>query len=102
MAFSGRQVTLTASTPQACLVKGTGSGFTFKNILGTVVDPIPISIKNEDGTAIVYWGGSDVDNTHGQTINPGQVVQMNVYNESEIPYVWSTGTPIVSVVAGRQ
>jgi hypothetical protein len=102
MAISSRQKALTASTAQACLVAGTGSGFTFKNIHGTLQDPIPVSIKNEDASAVVYWGGSDVDSTHGQSIPAGGVVVMNLYGESEIPYVWSSGTPTVSVTCGRQ
>ena len=102
MAFSCRQLTLVGSTPTITLVRGSGSGTTFKNIEGSLQDPLPLSIKNEDGSAVVWWGGSDVDSTHGQSIPPGGTVVMNVYNPSEIPYVWSSGTPIVSVVCGRQ
>lgn len=101
MAFSARQITLLGSTAAPVLVKGV-TGSQFKNIIGTLQDTLPVIIKNEDATAIVYWGGSDVDDTHGQSIAPGGEVVMNLYNESEIPYVWSTGTPIVSVVVGRQ
>lgn len=104
MAIKARQVTLTANTPQACLVQGTGAGFTFTNIKGTLQDPLPVVIKNEDQNTgiVVWWGGSDVDSTHGQSLQPGESVPMALYNETEIPYVWSTGTPVVSVVCGRQ
>lgn len=102
MAFRAVQLTLTADTPTPTLVLGSGSGTTFKNIQGTLQDPLPVSIKNEDGTAVVWWGGSDVDSTNGQSIAPGGTIVMNLYNPSEIPYVWSTGTPIVSVTCGRQ
>lgn len=101
MAFSARQITLVANTITPTLVQGT-TGTKFKNIVGTLQDPLPVSIKNEDATAVVYWGGSDVSATAGQSIPAGGTVLMNVYGASEIPYVFSTGTPIVSVVVGRQ
>lgn len=96
------QLTLVADTATPCLVKGNGSGTTLKNISGTVQDPLPVEIKNEDGASIIWVGGSDVDMTHGQSIGPGASKAMNLYGESEIPYVWSTDTPIVSVLVGRQ
>ncbi len=100
--FSARQLTLVASTPTPVLVQGTGTGTTFKAIQGTLQDPIPIRIRNEDGAAIVLIGGSDVDATHGQTLKPFETFTANLYGEKEIPYVWSTGTPVVSVLLGRQ
>jgi hypothetical protein len=102
MAFSARRITLVASTATPCLVFGTGAGTTFKNVAGSVQDPLPVIIKNEDASAIVYVGGPDVANTAGQSLAPGASIPMNVYGTSEIPYVWSTGTPVVSVLCGRQ
>lgn len=99
MAFKAIQ--LTGGAAQAALVLGTGAA-QFKNIKGTLQDPLPVSIKNEDATAVVWWGGSDVSATKGQSIPAGGTVIMNLYNESEIPYVFSTGTPVISVVCGRQ
>lgn len=105
MALSARQITLVASTPTPCLVLGTGSGSTFKNInKGTVQDPLPVVVKNEDAnTGIVVWiGGSDVSATNGMSLQPGESLPMALYNDTEIPYVFSTGTPVVSVLCGRQ
>lgn len=102
MALSARQITLVASTITPALVSGTGSGTTFKNINGTIQDPIPVIIKNEDATAIVYIGGPDVSATNGQSIAPGSSFTANLYGSAEIPYIFSVGTPIVSVLLGRQ
>lgn len=102
MAFKAIQ--LTTGAAQAALVKGTGAA-QFNNMpaFGSVTDPIPVSIKNEDATNLMWWGGPDVSATKGQSISPGEKVVMNVYNESEIPWLFSaTGTPIASVVCGRQ
>jgi hypothetical protein len=102
MAFASRQTTLVASTPTALLVSGTGTGFTFKRIQGTLQDPLPVIIKNEDAAATVWIGGPDVSATQGQSLAPGATDTYNLYGELEIPYAWSTGTPVVSVLVGRQ
>jgi hypothetical protein len=101
VAFKCVQLTLVASTATPAIVKGS-SAAQFLNAFGSVTDPIPVSIKNEDASAVVYWGGSNVDATHGQSIPAGGAVIMNLYGDSEVPYVYSTGTPIVSVLLGRQ
>lgn len=98
MAFKAIQ--LVAGAAQPALVLGTGAG-QFKNIQGSLQDPLPVSIKNEDPTAVMWWGGPDVSATKGQSISPGNTVIMNVYNESEIPWVFGTGGTF-SVVCGRQ
>jgi hypothetical protein len=102
MAFKAIQLTLTASTATACIVVGSGAAQFPNGLNGAAYDPIPVSIKNEDAAATVWWGGSNVDSTHGQSIPPGGSVPMNLYGPNEVPYVWSTGTPIVSVLLGRQ
>ncbi len=103
MALSARQITLVASAAAVpTLVKGSGTGTTFKSIVGSVQDPLPVEIKNEDATAIVWVGGPDCDATHGSSIQPKTSKLMNLYGESEIPYIYSTGTPIVSILCGRQ
>jgi hypothetical protein len=101
MAFKCIQLTLDAETPTPTIVRGTGDG-QFVNAFGTVTDPIPVSIKNEDEADVVWWGGPDVTDLIGQSIPPGGIIVMNLYGESEIPYVYSDGTPIVSVLLGRQ
>lgn len=103
MAFKAIQLTLDSETATPTIVRGSGAT-QFINVpaVGSVGDPIPVIIKNEDASDIVWWGGPDVDDTHGQSIAPGDSVPMNLYGESEIPYVWCDGTPIVSVLLGRQ
>jgi hypothetical protein len=101
MAFRARQITLVASTATPCLVVGT-TGTHFPNIAGSVTDELPCTIKNEDLSAIVYVGGPDVSSTAGQSIEPGGSQTYNLYSTSDIPYIWSSGTPIVSVLCSRQ
>jgi len=100
MALSARQITLVASTPTPLLVQGT-TGTQFKTISGIVSDPLPISVRNEDAAVVVWLGGSDVSATRGQSLSPGQTAMVNLYS-GDIPYAFSTGTPIVSVLVGRQ
>ena len=100
MAFSARQITLVASTATPVLVKGTGSGTTFKAITGSLQDPLPVAIQITTGT--VYIGGPDVDATHGLLMQANVPLEFALYGESEIPYVFSTGTPVVQVLVGRQ
>jgi hypothetical protein len=97
------QLTLTADTATPTLVQGTGDD-QFRNISGQVNDPLSVVIKNEDESAVVWWGGEDVDDTHGQSLAPGasQVFALVGIPVSDIPYVYSIGTPIVSVAVGRQ
>lgn len=100
MAFSARQITLVGATATPLLVQGK-TGTEFENISGTVGDPVPVTIKNEDASAIVYVGGPDVDATHGQSIAAGAAQTYNLYG-SDVPYAYSAGTPIISVLCGRQ
>jgi hypothetical protein len=101
MAFSSRQITLAAATATPLLVKGSGSGTTFKNIVGTVTDPVPVMFMITTGT--VYWGGTDVTNSNGMLMTANVPVVMNLYGEGEIPYCYqAAGGAVVSVVLGRQ
>lgn len=100
MAFKAIQ--LVAGAAQAAIVQGAGAAqFVNAPVKGTLQDPIPVSIKNEDATATMWWGGPDVSATKGQSIAPGATVVMNVYGASEIPWVFGTGGTF-SVVCGRQ
>lgn len=101
MALKARQITLVTSTATPLVVKGS-TGTQFVNAFGGVQDPIPYSIKNEDAAITVWIGGPDVDATHGQSLAAGQSMQFNLYGDSEVPYAFAVGTPIVSVLAGRQ
>ncbi len=99
VAFSARQITLVASTPTPLLVQGT-TGTDFNNIDGNLQDPLPVQFMITSGT--VYWGGPDVSATKGFPMVANSPVIANCYGSSEIPYVFSTGTPTVYVVVGRQ
>jgi hypothetical protein len=101
MPLVARQILLVTSTATPLIVKGSGSGTTFKNTDGTLQDPIPVIVKNEDTVITVWIGGSDVDATHGQSLAPGQTLPINMYG-SDVPYAFAVGTPIVSVLVGRQ
>jgi hypothetical protein len=47
-------------------------------------------------------GGSDVSATNGLLLPTATPIPLSLYGTSEIPYVFSTGTPVVSVLCGRQ
>jgi hypothetical protein len=98
MAFNSAQITLAASTITPLLVQGT-TGTKFANISGTVSDPLPVQFMITTGT--VYWGGPNVSASNGFLMLANVPVVMNIYS-NDIPYVFSTGTPVVSVVVGRQ
>jgi hypothetical protein len=100
MAFSARQITLVASTPTPLLVQGT-TGTDFINIQGSLQDPLPVYIEVASG-ATVYLGGSDVSATKGMLLPTATPIPLSLYGSSEIPYVFSTGTPVVTVLCGRQ
>lgn len=99
MAFSARQITLGAATATPLLVQGT-TGTKFPQIVGNITDPIPVQFMITTGT--VYWGGSDVDATHGFLMTANAPVVANVYG-TEIPYCYqAAGGAVVYVVCGRQ
>lgn len=100
MAFKAIQ--LTAGAAQAAIVQGAGAGqFSPGLSQGTLQDPVPVSIKNEDAALIMWWGGPDVSATKGQSIAPGATVVMNLFGTSEVPWVFGTGGTF-SVLLGRQ
>ena len=91
------QITLATTTATPLLTAAL-----FPNIQGAAADPIPLIVKNEDGALTIYIGGPNVDATHGQTLTAGSSIPMALYN-SDVPYAFApSGTPIVSVLAGRQ
>lgn len=75
----------------------------FPNLQPSLQDPLPVEIKNEDTTAVVWWGGPDVTSIKGQSITAGNVAIMNLYG-NDLPWVYTTASsnPIVSIVVGRQ
>jgi hypothetical protein len=98
MPFNTAQITLVASTITPLLVQGT-TGTKFNNIVGSVSDPLPVQFMITSGT--VYWGGPNVSASNGFLLQANVPIVMNVY-DGDIPYVFSTGTPTVYVVVGRQ
>ena len=96
MALSAVQVTLVTMTATPLLTKTL-----FPNVIGAAMDPIPLIVKNEDAVITVWIGGPNVDSTHGQSLTPGSSIPMALYS-NDVPYAWASGTPIVSVLAGRQ
>lgn len=101
MAFSSRVVTVGAASATPLLVLGTGSGTTFKNIQGTLQDPLPVIVTNT-GAATLFIGGSDVTNVNGFPLAQNQSLPMALYNPSEIPYAYSVAGTTVPVLVGRQ
>jgi hypothetical protein len=99
MAFAAQQITATGSTPVPLLVQGS-SGTDFTNIgPGTVTQPLPIQFMVTTGT--VYWGGPNVDATHGSLMVASSPVIINSIG-NDLPYVWSAGSVTVYVVVGQQ
>jgi hypothetical protein len=82
-------------------VSGTGSGTTFKNIQGNLQDPLPVYIE-VPASSTVYLGGSDVSATAGMLLPTATPIPLSLYGSGEIPYVYSTGTPVITVLCGRQ
>ena len=101
MAFNSVQITLVASTITPLLVQGSGAG-QFKNINGTVQDPLPVTIQNTSATT-VYIGGPAVSATVGYPLGQGNSLTLALYgNPADVPYAFSTGTPTIAVLCGRQ
>jgi hypothetical protein len=98
MALSARQITLVASTITPLLVQGT-TGTQFRVITGAAPDPLPVMIQITTGT--VYVGGPDVSATNGLLLQPNVPMVFALYG-NDIPYAFSTGTPVVQVMVGRQ
>jgi hypothetical protein len=98
-----RQITLVGSTITPLIVAGAAlTGTTFVNVNGSTQDPLPCRLRNADAAAVVWIGGPDVSATKGTSLKAGETLTMNLYGSSEIPYAFSTGTPIVEVLLGRQ
>jgi hypothetical protein len=93
MALSSQQVTLTASTITDLLATAG-----FKKV-GSVTDPLPIQFMITAGTC--WWGGSNVSAANGFLMVVNSPVVLNVYS-NDYPFVFSTGTPLVYLVVGRQ
>jgi hypothetical protein len=75
----------------------------FSNIVGHVQDTIPVQVKNEDSSAIVWLGGPDVSTTNGQSLGPGETQPYALYaNDYPYAYTTSASSPIVSVQVLRQ
>jgi hypothetical protein len=101
VAFQTAQITLVGSaTAVPALVQGSSAG-QFTRITGNLQDPLPVQIIQLTGTQ-TYWGGPGVTATTGFPLVANSPVIMALYGENEIPYLYSTGTPTIYVVVGRQ
>ncbi|HKI16928.1 MAG TPA: hypothetical protein VKA15_03570 [Isosphaeraceae bacterium] len=70
---------------------------------GTVNDPVPIIIQNQDGTNSVEIGGSGVaTGPTGTILLANQSITRNVVGNDSEYVVAVAGTPVVSVEVGRQ
>lgn len=98
---------MTIKCVQFALAQNTATNLTpsssFPNLLPSLQDPTPISIKNEDASAVIYIGGPDVTNTKGQSLAAGASMPMALYaNDVPWGYTTSAANPIVSVMVGLQ
>jgi hypothetical protein len=101
MALASRQVATNAVTAVPLLVQGSGAS-QFKNIAGSIQDPLPIIIQN-NSAILIYIGGPDVTTSNGFPLAAGQSLPMALYGTSEIPYaIAASATPSISILAGRQ
>jgi hypothetical protein len=98
MAFKARQFALAQNTATNLLPSSTWTNLTF-----ALQDSLPVSIKNEDASAVVWIGGPDVSNTQGQSLNAGQQIAIAVFS-NDVPWAYTTSalSPIVSVLVLRQ
>lgn len=98
MSLKARQFALVQNTATNLFPTGT-----FPNQPGSNQDRASVSLKNEDSAATIWIGGSDVSNTNGQSLSPGQQMPFALY-KNDVPYGYTTAstTPIVSVMAGGQ
>jgi hypothetical protein len=102
VAFNSAQIATNASTATPLLVQGVSTG-QFKNIAGTIQDPLPVAIQNIDAAIVIYVGGPTVTAATGYPVDPGGSIPMALYGSSEIPYAISaSGVPLVAVLVGRQ
>lgn len=99
MALKAVQITVPTATATNLL---TSPPFSMQSIVGTVSDPVSLIVKNEDGSLMVWIGGPDVDQTHGQSLPPGGAIPMALLS-GDAPWAYApSGTPIVSVLIGQQ
>ena len=70
---------------------------------GTVNDPVPIIIENQDGNNGVTLGGSGVSaGGAGTILAAGASITRNVVGNDSEYVIANNGTPVVSVEPGRQ
>ena len=102
MSLSARQITLSDSAATPLLVEGI-TGTEFRNIEGSLQDPLPLLLQNLDNTIDIWIGGEDVSTTKGWLLVPGASIPMQLFGSSEIPYaIAASGTPVIAVLVGRQ
>ena len=102
MALLSRHIVTSHTTAAPVLVQGT-TGTKFPIIVGSLQDPLPIILQNLDAAINIFIGGPDVSSSNGYALAPGASLPMQLFGESEIPYiVAASGTPTLAVLCGRQ
>jgi hypothetical protein len=98
VAIKSRQFALVQNTPTNLVPPAS-----FSNLVGHVQDTVPVQVKNEDSSAIIWLGGPDVSDTRGQSLGPGETQPYALYaNDYPYAYTTSASSPIVSVQVLRQ
>lgn len=102
------QIPTSTTTAVALVVQGPGAGgtdTTFKNVTGSIGDPLPILVTNTAAaTDVVYVGGPSVTTSTGTPIQPLAALPFSFVgtDATQLYAIASAGTPSVAVFAERQ
>ncbi len=98
---------MTIKAVQFALVQNTATNLvpssSFPNLIGSIQDPTPLVLKNEDAAAVIWIGGPDVSASKGLSLAAGASIPMALY-ANDIPWGFTTSgaSPIISVMVGLQ
>lgn len=98
---------MTIKAVQFALAQNTATNLvpssSFPNLIGSIQDPTPLVLKNEDAAVTIWIGGPDVSATKGQSLVAGQSIPMALY-ANDIPWGFtsSAANPVISVMVGLQ
>ena len=100
MAFASSQITLVASTPTALWqFGGTAPPYVLAPSGYTLQDPCPGSLIC---ASAIYLGGPAVSSSNGFQLPANTALPFTIFGTSEVLYAFSTGTPVVEILFGRQ
>ncbi len=63
---------------------------------GSSVNPIHLTIHNNDNTKVLYLGGSDVTTSNGLSLLKEETLQLTLYPGETLFAVTSDGTHVIS------